>query len=435
MVPVSDTIIVICTRMASSRLPGKAMKRIAGVPAIVHILRRCKLTGYPVVLAMPDSDPFDISGKDMAGVGVYRGEPDSPLHRMAGVLKVYEGVRYVVRVTHDDILIDPATIVDLVTLAKARQADYGYTPGIVEGAGVEVIERENLLYAAEHRKEPTEFVSYFVRGSGHLQVAMEPRDAVRRPYRLTMDYPGDAIVLEAVLRATGADARLDDVVKYLDRHQHILQLNHLPELSIYTCAYNAAPYISDCMVGPCAAVRSGIDLEHIILDDASKDETLSGVAMHVAPHVRLLVNEDNKGLASSSNRALSECRAKYAMRLDADDELLAASFVHEWPTIRAELQAGAKVVYPAYLDEQGRTIDPRLNHHAGGAVFDKALLNELRFRDGIRHWDGLELFNRMKALGVQVAYHDAPTWLYRDTPGSMSKSDPDVRAKTLKEIA
>ena len=36
----ADTLILIPARMASSRLPGKSLADIAGLPLIVHVMRR-----------------------------------------------------------------------------------------------------------------------------------------------------------------------------------------------------------------------------------------------------------------------------------------------------------------------------------------------------------------------------------------------------------
>ena len=49
----NDAVIIICTRPESKRLPGKVFKKIAGVPAIEHILNRLIGLDCPVVLAIP----------------------------------------------------------------------------------------------------------------------------------------------------------------------------------------------------------------------------------------------------------------------------------------------------------------------------------------------------------------------------------------------
>lgn len=213
-----DAVIVICSRPESSRLPRKVFKKIAGLPVIEHILHRIKDTKIKTILAVPWNCPDYDYLKDAFEIDIFHGSPSSPLHRMAEVMK-QRSESYVVRITHDDILIDAQTILDLLEKCKRHDARYGITPTIVEGAGVEIIHRDNLLKAAEQRTEPTEYISYFVRFGKQIQ--MRPRPGIERAYRLTLDYPDDAVVLETVLRETGPLASLDNVVNFIDRYPSI----------------------------------------------------------------------------------------------------------------------------------------------------------------------------------------------------------------------
>lgn len=437
----SDALVIVCTRHQSSRLPGKAVRPIAGIPAIQHIINRLRPTGLRVVLAIPASDWGIFAPFTNGEVGVFAGNPDSPLHRMAEVLRQPwgAGVEWVVRVTHDDILIDAETVTALLNSVRVKpEFAFGYasTPGIVEGAGVEVIHRDNLLAAADARQEPTEFVSYFVRGGGlprPNEFVGQPRAAIARPYRLTMDYPGDAMVLDLALRELGPARPLDAICAWLDRHQYVLGWNMLPTLSVYICAYNAAKWIGQALD---SVVRLAVPgLEVIVVDDGSTDSTALEVSRfsHV-PHLRLIQSPTNEGLASASNRALAASRGRYVMRLDADDALMPVNFSEAWPHIKHELERGAVAVYTSYqrMDEAGEVLgpgeDPHKNHHVGGTIFDKRVLNELRFRDGLRHWDGLELFTRLQKRKAKVVGFALPVWLYRERAGSMSRSDPEQRA-------
>jgi spore coat polysaccharide biosynthesis protein SpsF (cytidylyltransferase family) len=431
-----NAVAIICSRIESRRVPGKALMKIAGVPVMRHILNRLRATGLDVIVAVPGSQISQFSNVLPANTNIWGGWADSPLHRMAESISD-SGHVWCVRVTHDDPLIDAKTVIDLLDECDRQGAGYGCTPTIVEGAGVEVIHRDNLLAAAERRKEPTEYVSYFVRGPGMPRpgiVRLEPRAAISRPYRLTLDYPEDALVLEAVLRAVGPNASLDEIVAFLDGPDgYVLDFNRLPELSIYTCAYNASPWVYQSIKS--AKLFPGS--EYIFVNDGSTDRTLMEAALHT-PNVKILSNEENIGLASSSNRAISECRGRMVMRLDADDYLDENACEH-LPKMMEMIRSGFHVVYPAYnlVDEGGRflgTGDPRTHHHVGGAIFDKAFLNELRFKEGLRNWDGLELYQRMKAAGARIGYYDTPTWCYRQHGDSMSRTNQQQREKERDEI-
>jgi spore coat polysaccharide biosynthesis protein SpsF (cytidylyltransferase family) len=442
----SNAAIVVTARTESSRLPGKISKCLGGVEALEHIVSRAQKTGLPVVIATPREEPGENKYNWMKlwweGVTAYQGEDESPLHRLAAVAKVL-GAEWIVRVTADDILIDADEILSLVNAAKNANATVGYvvSDGIVNGAGVEVIHRDNLLAAAERRVEPTEYVSYFVKGTGLPRPAImrvPARRTICRDYRLTMDYPEDAQLLDLVLTRLGADASVDAVCQYLDERPNLLQINRMPLLSIYTCAYNAERWISEAMLSVLGSMFG--DFEYIVVDDCSKDETATLAAGFLSDkRVKLITNPVNMGLASSSNVALRACRGRYVMRLDADDILL-HDFSRHAARLIARAESGAQVVYPSYaqIDEAGRVLkldnDPRDHHHIGGALVEKKLLDEVRFKDGLRHWDGLELYTRFQALGARIEYYDWETWGYRRHDASMSASEPGKRAQIKASI-
>jgi len=429
-----DHLAIVCSRLESSRLPGKAFKRISGRPAIEHIIKRLQAANIKTVIAVPLNDLHEYQSRlTHTGVEIVSGNADSPLHRLYDVARLYDSPKWIIRVTHDDILIDGQTALDTLEACEWDDSGYGCSPGIVEGAGVEIIRFENLEHAAKKRIEPTEFVSYFVKGAGlpfPRITKHEPRINVKRDYRLTMDYPQDAQALEVVLRATGPDASVDTICYHLDHNPYILNINRLPEFSIYTCAHNAASFISQTIM---SVLNSDIPkMEYIIVDDYSTDGTLGQIARHFHDtRLRPILNESNKGLASSSNIALASCRGKYVMRVDADDILLPDNFSQHLWTLKNKIDSGASVVYPAFyeMDETGQRrddmVDPRVSHHAGCALMSKAVVNEFRFRDGLRHWDGLELYNRM---GAAAEYFDYPLWLYRKHNKSMSVNNLEERA-------
>jgi len=175
-----DTVIIICSRPKSVRLPGKIFKKIAGVPVIEHINTRLKETGIKIIWAIPPQTVGQY-GFYVGIKNIYLGNPASPLHRMADYIRESHH-KWVIRVTHDDILIDSSTLLKLLAEVKRYDADYGYSPKILEGSGVEIIKSENLLRAARERKEPTEFVSYFVRRGKQIQ--FNPRTEILRDYRI-----------------------------------------------------------------------------------------------------------------------------------------------------------------------------------------------------------------------------------------------------------
>lgn len=445
----SQAVVIICTRPESGRLPRKVFRNICGLPVIEHILRRITKNGsrpfYPIILAVPKGCNSYDHLKDAYPISIYKGNAESPLHRMAGAYLEHkqssnDKCRYVVRITHDDMLIDSRTMVDLVEGTVRENAGYGISPSIIDGAGVEVILGDNLLGAAQrHTTMDVEHISYFVKGDAvgipnKTIYFGEVRDAIERPYRLTIDYEEDAQVIEAVLRALGSGPTpsLDDICHYLDRHQELTEYNRMPEVTFYTCAKDAGLFVDKAISSVLTnmGVRKSPS-EYILVDDASQDDTLARMitTKRGDDRVRILSNPTNQGLASSSNLAMSKARGKYVMRVDADDYLLPRAFA----TMRQEMDAtGAAIVYANYntIDADGKIIDRNvpgaLHKHAGCALMNLKLINEIKFREGLRHWDGLDLFKRVREH-FPVAYVEEPLWLYTVRKDSMSNTKQDER--------
>lgn len=442
----TKAVILIATRPQSKRLPGKVFQEIAGVKAIDHILNRVIETKLPVYLCVPAGcDEYEetfLKFKDRMNINVFWGREDSPLHRMADCV-LRHGIHepWIVRITHDDILVDAQTIMELIETCDADpECGYGYTPTIVEGAGVEVFRTKVLLKAAAEQAHPTEFVSYFVKGTDGYptDIKLKPRATIERNYRLTMDYPEDAALLNYVMTTVSPAAHLDTVVRYLDLNPSLLNINRQPDITIYTCAHNAEKTISKTISSVLRSNR-GSEIEYIIVDDGSTDETLGEISKFMGlATIKLISNFQNKGLAYSSNMALDQARGKYVIRVDADDWLVEDAI----DKMRDRLEAmGSAIVYAGFYEhnENEATYDPQVkdpktNHHAGCALMDKRMINELRFSSHLRHWDGLDLYNRIKAKGIKISYMDEPLWFYERRPSSLSALETKDRMKTYQEV-
>jgi hypothetical protein len=95
-------------------------------------------------------------------------------------------------------------------------------------------------------------------------------------------------------------------------------------------------------------------------------------------------------------------------------------------------ESGAAIVYANFneIDSEGRTVRRNVagneSHHAGCSLMNLKLINEVRFREGLKHWDGLELLARIGS-NFPVAYVERPMWLYRIREDSMSRTNEKER--------
>lgn len=432
-----DVLIIICSTPNSRRLPRKCFLKIAGKPVLQHIFDRLKPLDIPVVLAIPEGTYSEYhSYFKFQNFTYYEGNAESPLHRMVGCLlgmrRAGINPKYIIRITHDDILIDSLTIRELLQEVINQKAGYGITPTIVDGAGAEVIATENILNALQKHPEPVEHISYFVKGENCPNpkiIEMRPRPSIERKARLTLDYYEDYVVLETILREVGPEASVDEICLYLDENPQILDYNRLPTYTIYTCVKNGVKWID-------GNVRHSLlctDIERLIIDDCSTDKTLSELLRSTNTGYRVIINEENIGLASSSNIAISKAKGKYIMRVDVDDIVKPQAFEQMSAKMEAE---GSVICYANYteVNEDGvfirdrENVDAKEKHHIGCALVNKRWLNEIRFKEGIRHWDGLELYNRIKGR-FPISYVEEPLWYYRVRKDSMSRTNLEERER------
>jgi glycosyltransferase involved in cell wall biosynthesis len=96
------------------------------------------------------------------------------------------------------------------------------------------------------------------------------------------------------------------------------------------------------------------DLELIVVDDASTDETPAILAAVEDPRLRLLRNERGLGLAASLNRGLDEARSRYVARLDADDIALPARLEAQLGRLQSASNVAVVGAAVLDLDEAGR---------------------------------------------------------------------------------
>src|SRR5690606_15139318 len=83
------------------------------------------------------------------------------------------------------------------------------------------------------------------------------------------------------------------------------------------------------------------DLELIVVDDGSRDDTPQVLAGYVARYPQLrAIRQDNAGAAAARNHGIRQARGRYALLLDADDELLPDALVALREQIGRHPQAG-----------------------------------------------------------------------------------------------
>lgn len=234
--------------MGSSRLPGKVMLELDGMPSIVHTIRRVSKanTVDDVVLATTDSQDDDVL-EEVArreGISCFRGSENDVLKRVCEAHRSME-TDVIVEITGDCPMIDPR-VIDL-GVTEFLSTDYDvvsntWVEGYPQGIDIQVY-WERLLNDVEKNifdPQVREHVSlHFYRNPSTYKIKhLQPPDKYFYPkIRTQLDYYEDykfLSILIPIMRSQYKDNYgLEEIVDYLLKHPHLLEVNgHCIETSL-----------------------------------------------------------------------------------------------------------------------------------------------------------------------------------------------------------
>jgi spore coat polysaccharide biosynthesis protein SpsF (cytidylyltransferase family) len=231
---------LIPVRLASERLPGKALKEIRGRPMIHHLLDRvvaCRHIAKPADIVVctttgPSDDPLVPVVEDY-GCSIFRGSVDDIIRRLGDAMAAFEfdavvqadgddplsATEYMDQ-TMDHLLADP--MLDIVTVG-----------GLPLGTATKSFTRaamDKVLAAYRTERNDTGFIYFFTRTGlcRHLEIAPTSREHGHEGARLTLDYEADLELFRRIFEALhepGAVFGLAAVVAHLRAHPDLIEIN------------------------------------------------------------------------------------------------------------------------------------------------------------------------------------------------------------------
>lgn len=228
------TVVLIAVRMHSTRLARKALLPLAGRPAIEHLIERLKLAKTPASIVVctsthPDDEVL-VEVAERCGITWFQGVEDDVMRRFLDAAE-RERADIVVRVTGDDLLVDPAYLDRAVAFHLSKNADYTAYPGLPKGMESEILSVSMLRAAHAMAEDPsfTEYMTFYLRRPDVFRVSDMPvEDVDRRAYRLTLDTQEDYRLLQEIfgrLYHLGKVMGTREIIALLDAHPELREIN------------------------------------------------------------------------------------------------------------------------------------------------------------------------------------------------------------------
>ena len=134
-----------------------------------------------------------------------------------------------------------------------------------------------------------------------------------------------------------------------------------PAISVIIPVYNVAPWLRECLDS--VVSQSFTDLEIIIVDDGSTDESPQIIAEYASRDKRIIaVRKQNGGLGAARNTAIPLATGDYIAFLDSDDKIRRDAYEKLYEPAK---KYDCDIVYcqTAYLDDQTGNITKEPHCH------------------------------------------------------------------------
>jgi spore coat polysaccharide biosynthesis protein SpsF len=228
---------VLQARTSSSRLPGKVLLDLAGLPMLlrqIERIRRARLIDAFVVATSSDAnDDQLVDVLANTDVATYRGPLDDVLARFIGAIEHLKP-QHVVRLTGDCPLTDPDVIDAVIGCHLVGGSDLTCNtlhPTFPDGLDVEVVRTEALLIAAAEATfvyEREHVTQFLYKRPERFRIANYALDMDHSHLRWTVDEPEDLKFVRAVygeLFASQPQFGFRDVLALIERRPELRAIN------------------------------------------------------------------------------------------------------------------------------------------------------------------------------------------------------------------
>jgi spore coat polysaccharide biosynthesis protein SpsF len=229
------TVALIQARMDSRRLPGKALRTLAGHPLLWHVVERTRAArGLDDVVVATSDEPAEEPIRAFCrerNIPCFAGNKHDVLDRFYQAARTH-GAEAVVRITGDCPLLDPSLVTRVVQCFAAGDYDHfavcaGAGESAREGRFPDGLDAECMRFAALERAwreatspyEREHVTPYLWQNPALFRLGTLLAEGDHSRVRLVVDYPEDFARVEAIYAALHANAHpfgLKEVLELLE---------------------------------------------------------------------------------------------------------------------------------------------------------------------------------------------------------------------------
>lgn len=212
-----------------------------------------------------------------------------------------------------------------------------------------------------------------------------------------------------------------------------------PRVSVIMPVRNGARFLAEAVTS--ILTQTETDLELLVVDDGSTDDSAAIAASTGDPRVRVLTGP-NKGTASARNRGLEEARGRWVAWQDADD----IAVPHRLDTLLSAVAAGADFAHSdmTFIDQSGsttgylRSSNVRRDHvlpfmlregtpyNNPTMLVRRATVSELRFDERFVQGEDTDFVRRFAPHTVGVHVPEPLTWYRRHSTSTSHQATHDA---------
>lgn len=227
-------------RLASTRLPNKAILNICNKPIVHHLLDRVFASKYIdkknviVCTTTKKSDDELVEYVESYGANVFRGDPDDIIKRLYDAMTFYK-LDYAIQVDGDDITVDPDYMdLCLTNLLNDPNLDVVSVNGLPIGISTKSFSykaMQKVFERYETTNNDTGFGSYFTETDFCNYKSLNPisEKHIFDRLRLTLDYEEDFLLFETIFKKLykyGEVFRLQQIIDLIKTEPQITEINY-----------------------------------------------------------------------------------------------------------------------------------------------------------------------------------------------------------------